>query len=248
MHPITPTTTNPSILVGIVTYDGHRYAIEKLLDAIKKFTYRNFTLLFVDNSASDEYKKLLEDKGHQVIKDSAEGTRIERIIRGRNILRQACLDGGHDYLFFLDTDVIPPRDALERLLQHHKEVVSGVYLRAARRGDGKLEMLPSLFVSLPDGRIRTTRIQEVLKNDFIPIAAAGLGCCLIYHTVLKKITFRNISTSTTGGEDAAFFKDVISLGITPYTDTRIKCFHMTYPEGDKRNVFYTFENYKIKKE
>lgn len=233
-------TADPRILIGVVTYDGHRYAIEKLLNAINEFTYKNFTLLFVDNSTNEDYKKFLEDKGHRVIKDSAEGTRIDRIIRGRNTLRKACLDGEYDYLFFLDTDVIPPTDVLERLVKHKKEVITGVYLGAANY-DGKMEILPVLFSPLPDGRIRTMRIREMLGNKLVPIAAAGLGCCLIQRSVLTNIIFCNRGTSATGGEDAAFFKDITRQGITAFADTSVKCFHMTHPEGDRRNEFYKFE-------
>lgn len=235
----------PKILVGIVTYDGHRYALDRLLEAINKFTYPHFTVIFADNSATDEYKQLLESKGFEVLKDASDGTRIDRIIRGRNTLRAACLERGYDYLFFLDSDVIPPVNILEQLLRHKKDVLTGIYLGASKFGD-KTEIQPVLYAPFSDKQVRTMLIKEVLDEKILPIAAAGLGCCLIHRHVLERIAFRNIAISTTGGEDAAFFKDVQSLGITPYGDTSMKCFHMSYPEGDKRNEFYTFENY-IKK-
>ncbi len=237
----------PRVLIGIVTYDGHRHAIEKLLEAIgsvtNPFGYPHATVIFADNSAKDEYARFLQSKGFEVLKDSADGTRIDRIIRGRNHLRDVCLERSYDYLFFLDTDVIPPKDTLSRLLRHQKEVITGIYL-GAMTFDSKTEILPVLYTPLPDGRVRTMRIAEVMEGKLIPIAAAGLGCCLIHRNVLEKLRFRNIAASVTGGEDAAFFKDVISLGVIPYADTSIKCFHMGYPEGDRRNEPYQFERYR----
>jgi len=237
----------PRILIGIVTYDGHRYAIGKLLEAIGNLVNPlgspRTTVIFADNSPTDDYKQFLESKGFEVLKDSVDGTRIDRIIRGRNHLRDVCLERGYDYLFFLDTDVIPPKDTLPRLLYREKEVITGIYLGAMTFGS-VTEILPVLYAPLPDGRVRTMRVAEVMEDKLIPIAAAGLGCCLIHQNVLKKLRFHNIAASVTGGEDAAFFKDVISLGIMPCADTSIKCFHMSYPEGDRRNEPYKFERYR----
>lgn len=237
--------TQPTILIGIVTYDGHRYAIERLLEAISKLSklmYHSFSVVFVDNSAGDDYRQFLEGKGFEVIKDDSSETRIDRIIRGRNRLRRICLDRGYDYLFFLDTDVIPPPDAIDHLLRHNKEVVSGIYLGASAY-DGKPKIRPVLYAPVSGGDVRTMRIQEVLGDRLIPVAVAGLGCCLIKREIVEKIAFRNIGSSTTGGEDAAFFKDVRALGLTPYADTSVKCFHFSYPEGDQRNELYRFEYY-----
>ncbi len=234
---------SPRVLVGIVTYDGHRYALERLLLSLKAMTYAAFDVLFIDNSEHEEYSAHLKNLGFEVLRTSSEGHRVERVILGRELLRTAALERGYDYLFFIDSDVICLADTLERLLQWKKDVVSGMYLLVKRR-EGKLHVIPSVFVA-ENGAMRTTTVYEMREARLIPIAAAGLGCCLISAAVLKRLHFRNIGQSTSGGEDFSFFHDVIALGVTPYVDTAVKCFHMCVPHGDERSELYKWENHEL---
>ena len=101
------------ILIGCVTYDGQKPFLNELLKSIHELEIEK-DALFVDNSQTDDYFNLLKEKNLNVIKDSGKG-RIERIISGRNIIREYFLSGDWDYLFFLDTDVIVPKNTVQEL-------------------------------------------------------------------------------------------------------------------------------------
>jgi len=234
-----PDDMRSKVLIGIVTHDGDSYCLPELAKTLELCTYANRDVLVIDNSNGDEYKARLEGIGLRVIRDNPEGTRIERIIRGRNLARRAFLESDADYLFFLDSDVIMRPDYLARLVAHGKDIVSGLYL-ANFIIDGKQQILPVAYERVDDRRVRHMLRHEIQEEHLIPVGCAGLGCVLLSQRVMKKISFRNIGESTTGGEDAAFYKDAIMAGFTPYCDTSIKCLHMKYPRGDARNKIFAW--------
>lgn len=242
---------NHSTLLGIVTYDGHRYAfpeLQKALRAVQAQTPAAVDIIFADNSATDDYAQEIRKAGFPVIKDNAGGTRIERIIRGRNKLREWALRGNYAHLCFIDSDVIPPQDTLRRLLSHNKDIVLGVYLSHVQLDVG-VRFTPVLYDFHPKpGFIRPMRIEEVRDNHFLEVMGGGLGCALIRCDVLRRLpSFHNIRANEDGGEDVAFFKDARDAGYKIYTDTSVKCFHMRFPPGDQRNETYQFRKKEAKK-
>ncbi len=230
---------NPKVLIGIVTYDGDSYCLPELARTLELCTYPNKDIIIVDNSKGDGYKARLEGMGFRVIKDRPEGERIDKIVRGRNLVREVFLKSDADYLFFLDSDVIMRPDYLIRLVMHAKDIVSGLYL-ANFVIDGTQRILPVVYERVDERHVRHMLRHEVDEDRLIPIGCAGLGCALIKRRVMERIPFRNIGLSTTGGEDAAFYKDAIMAGFAPYGDTSIKCLHMKYPRKDARNRIFAW--------
>lgn len=227
------------VLVGVVTFDGKAYATDNFLNALERLE-GSFDVLFVDNSETDDYKKVLESKGFEVHKISHEGTRIDRIIRGRNMIRQAFLERGYAHLFFLDSDTIAPSNVLSKLLSHDKNIVSGAYL-GLREHMGRTVPFPVLVVPKDDGKLRNLTPMDVSGDDLIEVAIAGFGCMLIKRGVLENIRIRNYGSGEGGGEDVAFCMDAKKNGYIVYADTGVKCFHMIFPEGDKRNEWLRFD-------
>jgi hypothetical protein len=230
------------VLIGIVTYDRHRYAfpaLQKALAAMQRLSGVKSEVLFADNSRGEEYTKELRAAGFEVLRDSGEGTRIDRIIRGRNTIRQRALQRTYTHLLFIDTDVIPPDDALKRLLSHGKDIVLGVYLSDLQL-DGGAELRPVLYGRHPEpGMILPLRAEDIAGDRLIEVMGGGLGCALLSRAALSTLpAFRNIGQSEEGGEDVAFYKDARDAGFTIYADLGVKCFHMRYPLGDPRNDDY----------
>lgn len=234
-----PVDMKSKVLISIVTHDGDSYCLPELAKTLEMCTYPNKDIVVVDNSKGDGYKSRLESMGFHVVRDSPEGTRIEKIIRGRNLAREAFLKSDADSLFFLDSDVITRPDYLARLVAHGKDIVCGLYLANFIIG-GKQQILPVAYERVDDRRVRHMLRHEVQKDRLVPVGCAGLGCTLISRRVMEKISFRNIGLSTTGGEDAAFYKDAIMAGFAPYCDTSIKCLHMKYPRKDARNNIFAW--------
>lgn len=93
----------------------------------------------------------------------------------RNTICQAALVNGFEHCFMLDSDVIPPRDAILRLMAHRKPLISGVYFRR----------------SPPEGvPVMQKGGQWVLKyprNKLFEVDVCGAGCLLIHRSVLERL-------------------------------------------------------------
>lgn len=53
-------------------------------------------------------------------------SRVSPVDRARNNIVKAFLNGEYTNLFFVDSDTVPPPEALERLLSHNLPIVSGM--------------------------------------------------------------------------------------------------------------------------
>lgn len=92
----------------------------------------------------------------------------------RNVGCQQVLDHGADWIFYLDSDVIPPRDAVLRLMSRRQPIISGVY---ARR---------SPPVSLPVMMRNGQWVTDYTPNSIIEVDVVGAGCLLIHRSVLER--------------------------------------------------------------
>ena len=97
------------VLVGCPVSDYHEYCTEQYIQAIKNLTYNNYDILLVDNSKDDRFYNSIKDNV-PVIRDKYQPNVYDRIISSRNLLRKKTLEGGYDYLFSLEQDVIPPKN------------------------------------------------------------------------------------------------------------------------------------------
>ncbi|MGI0090331.1 MAG: glycosyltransferase [Nitrososphaerales archaeon] len=113
----------PLVTIGIPTYN-REWSLAAVLSSILDFDYdkRRIRLSFVDNQSTDKtmqiiqkFKEEREIEYESITVDVANSN----IPRARNI----CFDraSGTDYIFFLDSDIIAPRDTIGRLLKHFRE-------------------------------------------------------------------------------------------------------------------------------
>lgn len=255
-----------NILIGCVTYSRQRQILAKFLLSLKnlkdysdksKDKKLNLEILFVDNSIEKDFIKYLEKefnesqiniKAHFIYDDPESKNRIQKIITGRNNVRKFFLQNkDYTHLFFLDTDVIVPPFTLNKLLDHSiksiKTIFAGVYLGYIELPSNIEGVFPIGYAPYDEVQARQLQLKEVLKDKLIRVIVTGLGCVLIPRIVLEKVIFRNIGTSSDGGEDAAFFVDVKNLGFETFLDTSIKCDHWRYPLGNKRNDLLMFKRY-----
>ena len=92
---------------------------------------------------------------------------------------QACmtaLECGASHLFFLDSDVIPPKEAVLRLLSHRLPIVSGVYYRRSPPAGVPVMMKPV-------GQWLT----RYKPNALVEVDVVGAGCLLIAREVLERL-------------------------------------------------------------
>jgi len=211
------------ILIGCPTSDHKKYCLQEYAAAAKKLLNDSTDILLVDNSQTDGYKKEIEAAGLPVIKGPWSESARDRIVASRNLLREHAIEKGYDYLFSLEQDVIPEEDALQKLLAHKKEIVSGVVMNNLPVGN-EIKQMPMAYVVHPHDPTGLWYIDdaELQKPQLIEIKACALGCVLIQKSVLEKITFRY----TGGFDDMMFCKDAIEAGFKIYLDTTVKPKHL----------------------
>jgi hypothetical protein len=137
-----------------------------------------------------------------------------------------------EYVFFQDHDVIPPLDAIGRLMARDGDVVGGLYVSKQKP--------PWPLVIRDERPVTDWKYGDVVECDTI-----GMGCTLIRASVFSKMSepwFRTVSEPGTDGvvdnktEDAFFCQRLVSeLGVHPYIDTAVLCFHKDLATGE---LFY----------
>ena len=218
---------NPRVLVGCPTSSHKEYALKQYAEAVKNLDYKNYDILLVDNSQNDNYFNKIKNHGLNVIKGEYYEGALKRIVNSRNLLRKYVLDNNYDYLFSLEQDVIPDKNALSKLISHDKKVVSGIYFVHNIINNQRI-LIPQAFIglenktnNLPDMRWLTK--QEVFSNKLIKIVSCGLGCVLIHKNILEQIEFR---TENNVFDDRFFSLDLYKKNIPMYCDTSVKCKHL----------------------
>lgn len=216
----------PKILVGCPVSDYHEYCTEEFIQSIKSLSYPNYDVLLLDNSKDERFFNSIRDKV-PVIRGRYCPNVYERLIYNRNILRQKVLDEGYDYFFSLEQDVIPPKNVIERLLKHNKNMITGLYFLPKRKGD-EVKLVATAWVLHPTESNKKADLKEeiVMGNHLLKIDLCGLGCVLIHRNVLEKIKFRYDLKEGDGVDDVFFCKDAREAGFEIYADTSIKCKHL----------------------
>src|SRR5207249_1057322 len=93
----------------------------------------------------------------------------------RNAAAMMSLDGGFSWCGFLDSDIIPPRDAFVRLMAHNLPICSAVYSRRSPPA--------AIPVMLKNGQW----ITEYPANSLIEVDLVGAGCIVIHRSVLQAL-------------------------------------------------------------
>lgn len=142
-------------------------------------------------------------KGHDIKLNHCTGTIIPEL---RTALVIAAIEQGADWIFWLDSDMRFPKDALEKLLAHDKPIVGTNYVTreippsptARNIKDDKEDMYIENVYTKPE----STGLEKV---DYM-----GFGCAVIKTDVFKEIglPYFNIGFSTLNnkfiGEDVFF--------------------------------------------
>lgn len=147
-------TGHPLVTVGILTRD-RAWSLPKVLDALEGIDYdpRLLRLVFVDANSTDGTRRIIDGfvAGRAGKYESMEVVSSDAGIPGA---RNICLDraAGSDYLFFLDSDVVPGPEALKRLLSLFRDGTVGMAALPydSENSRGKLGFLVNAF-NTPSG-------------------------------------------------------------------------------------------------
>ncbi len=175
----------PKILIATLTSRKKDYCFPQFFSRINNLSYTGECDFMVsDNSDDSKYKEYLKHffpNVRRIVKGNMPWT--EMLAQSHNQIRDFFLAGDYDFLFHIESDVIPPHDVIERLLYHKKPVVLGTYFH----GFGKDSFVLSFerekrynYVHIPS---KTNHLgSDIYKCDgkLREIYSAGLGCALIH--------------------------------------------------------------------
>lgn len=139
--------------------------------------------------------------------------------------RQRFLSGNDDALLVIESDIVPPPDALQKLAALDSDVAYGVY--RFRRGH-----IINIFERYPgqprnEGESLTlhpTKLKQARQAGVTVCSGAGMGCILIKRHVLEAIPFR-IQEGDGGHCDTYFNRDVLRAGYSQIADMTVLCGH-----------------------
>jgi 2-polyprenyl-3-methyl-5-hydroxy-6-metoxy-1,4-benzoquinol methylase len=102
------------------------------------------------------------------------------IDRARNELARDALKDGCDYILFIDSDIIMPSGAIDKLIDMNEDIASGLYFAKAK------PYLPVARVMKGDKHFY---LEDFEYNKIMDVAGVGLGLCLIKSDVFRKLTY-----------------------------------------------------------
>lgn len=148
----------------------------------------------------------------------------------RNTICKVALENGFQYVFMLDSDCIPPNDAILRLMAHRLPLVSGLYSRRSPPH--------AIPVAMKNGQWLT----EYTPNSLVEVDVVGSGCMLIHRSLLENMPPQrdgkhwfdwrvdlqgHLPREKCLSEDFTFCQAAReSLGIKTYLDTSVVCRHV----------------------
>lgn len=155
----------------------------------------------------------------------------------RNVACKEALDFGFQYCFFLDSDVIPPRDAILRLMARKLPFVSGMYCRRSPPA--------AVPVMLRNGQWLT----NFVPGSMVEVDLVGAGCLLLHRSLLESLPPQRpqagkawfdwrvdcrgvLPDAECLSEDFTLCTHARKHGHKVYVDTSIRCRHVGLAEAD----------------
>lgn len=225
-------------LIGVIQSEANVYCQSEWLENLKKIE-GNFDVLIVENSYDDDNFNNLKSMfiNNTVNAIILKGPYIniikDRIIENRNIVLNWFREHKeYDNLIFLDSDIFPPKEALNQLLSRKEKIIGTVcwivgsahsYRAAWNFFKSDVESGKHLdFVEHLNQN--ETKLNEV--GELIEIKETGLGCTFFDGEILRKesdLLFRD--TGFDLKEDFTLIRDLRDRGYKAYIDMKISCFH-----------------------
>lgn len=143
---------------------------------------------------------------------------------GRNNIADHAIKHGYDYVLFVDSDIILPKDALIKMLNQDTDIISGIYIQ--KRLDANITEV----FNVTDYSRYTE--EEVMGSGVLEISACGFGCVLIKTKVLEDVGYPqfeyhgSLIWEECTSEDIDFCNKARAKGYKIYADCSIKCGHV----------------------
>jgi hypothetical protein len=147
--------------------------------------------------------------------------------------REAFLQSRSDAMLVIESDIIPPTDALKRLAALDVDMAYGVYVFRTTPVVNIFNRYPPDTDGTPARNtgeslsVKPRLLAEALRAGVVECSGAGLGCVLIKRRVLEAVDFRTLSAEMNPQVhcDTWFTEDVHRLGFSMKADMGVLCGH-----------------------
>ncbi|MFW6174062.1 MAG: methyltransferase domain-containing protein, partial [Elusimicrobiota bacterium] len=162
--------------------------------------------------------------------------------KARNDLVKMALKDNCDYVFFVDSDTIIPKGAVDALLNMNVDIASGLYFSKGK---------PYLPVARVKEGERHFFLEDFEFNQIIEVQGVGMGCCIINTKVFKDLKFPYFKLEWREfegkpyqiAEDLYFCDEAIKAGFKVWLNTGVICNHFGVEVGPEQFMIYK-ENLK----
>lgn len=160
----------------------------------------------------------------------------------RNAACALALEGGFQWVFFLDDDVIPPNDVFFRLARHNQDIVSGLYYR-------RQEPICPVAMKIDAQGAAQWVTSWNPPDSILDVDLVGAGCLLIHRRVLERTPkpwfeweIGKDEPAVPRGrgamsEDFAFCMNAKRAGFKVHLDTSIRCEHVGLGQSSSDGSF-----------
>lgn len=158
------------------------------------------------------------------------------IYTSRNNLATMAIQSNYDYVFWMDSDMVFPQDALIRLMDTLKkndlDIISGLYFRRVP------PYSPTLFDKLEmRGNICSWSEFKEIPEGLFEIGGCGFGCVLMSTEVFLSVQAKHgnmFAPIANNGEDIAFCWRARDCGYRIWCDPSVICGHVGYSVIDDK--------------
>jgi GT2 family glycosyltransferase len=130
------------------------------------------------------------------------------------------------HLFFLDDDVLPPPDAIVRLLKRKTPIISGLYQERSQRHR-------PIIIDTPKGHDKKLRFffrypRKAPRNKLLHCDVVPAGCLMIERRVFRSLRapWFHADKKAKLGEDVYFSLCARRAGFKVAVDTGVDCLHI----------------------
>ena len=124
----------------------------------------------------------------------------------------------YDYIMWIDSDIVFKPQHFFKLLEHDKDIVSGLYLKKPQTDS--MADIPTSFACFVDDGYRNLITHEA-NGELINVRANGMGWMLVKKGVFEKIDYPWFGMINHHGEDLSFQLRAKDAGFDSYVDTSI---------------------------
>jgi len=142
----------------------------------------------------------------------------------RNLIVEHALEIGYDYILWVDSDMILPKNTLLRLLSHNKDIVSGVYSYKVINGENAVV---KRYSKTEEDTYEDVSLKEIRETkELMLVDGIGFGCVLTKVDIFKKIGQPWFKYDIDLGEDIFFCRKAQETGIEIFVDPTVKAGHV----------------------